>query len=99
MSDEKLEQAIFLLRQKFENLGTLPKRSDFSPEEVCFIKQKLGPWPRALESAGLKQPPKISAAEKSRQKRERSKQRRREQKKALSSKEKDTLVEKQEEVK
>ena len=32
----------------------LPKRSDFTDEEVCAIKAFLGPWPRALEAAGLK---------------------------------------------
>lgn len=32
----------------------LPKRSDFSDEEVVCIKAFLGPWPRALERAGLK---------------------------------------------
>lgn len=31
-----------------------PQRSDFSPEQVVAIKAFLGPWPRALEAAGLK---------------------------------------------
>lgn len=31
-----------------------PQRGDFSPEEVCAIKAQLGPWPRALECAGIK---------------------------------------------
>lgn len=26
----------------------------FFPEEVCAVKAQLGPWPRALEEAGLK---------------------------------------------
>ena len=34
-----------------------PTRSDFSPEQVVAIKAFLGPWPRALEKAGLKEPP------------------------------------------
>lgn len=75
-ADEKYEKAVSMLRYKYNELGTLPKRSDFSPDEVCFIKQKLGPWTRALEAAGLKEPPKVSAKEKSRLKRERSRQRR-----------------------
>ena len=54
MADEKLSKAVAMLCEKYEQLGTLPKRSDFTPSEVCFIKQKLGPWTRALEAAGLK---------------------------------------------
>ena len=32
-----------------------PKRSDFTEREVVAIKSRLGPWPRALELAGIKQ--------------------------------------------
>ena len=60
MADEKLSRAVAMLCEKYEQLGTLPKRSDFTPSEVCFIKQKLGPWTRALEAAGLKEPPAVS---------------------------------------
>ena len=70
--DEKREQCIGLLRKKAEEKGTLPKRADFTPDEVNLIKQKLGPWPRALEEAGLKERTGKSAAEKSREKRERA---------------------------
>lgn len=52
--DCKTESAINILIQKSKELNRLPKRSDFEPKTVCFIKQKLGPWPRALERAGLK---------------------------------------------
>jgi hypothetical protein len=31
-----------------------PKRADFTEDEVSAIKAYLGPWPRALEKAGLK---------------------------------------------
>lgn len=31
-----------------------PRRADFSEEEVTAIKAELGPWPRALEAAGIK---------------------------------------------
>ena len=43
-------------QQTLEAMGELrfPKRSDFSEEEVVAIKAFLGPWPRALEAAGLK---------------------------------------------
>ena len=83
MADEKMSKAVAMLCEKYEQLGTLPKRSDFTPSEVCFIKQKLGPWTRALEAAGLKEPPAVSAKEKSRAKRERSRQRRKAAKRRL----------------
>lgn len=50
------ESAAELLRQKNSQKGSLPTKSDFTAEEVCAIKAFLGPWPRALEAAGLKQP-------------------------------------------
>ncbi len=53
-SDCKTQAAIELLQEKSEKLGRLPQKGDFDSETVCFIKQKLGPWPRALEKAGLK---------------------------------------------
>ena len=71
-----------LLRKKGEDLrsqGRYPKRSDFSEEEVAYIKSFLGPWPRALEAAGLK--PKRegnSSLEKNREKRIRAKRKRNE---------------------
>ena len=37
--------------------GRCPKRSDFSGADAGWIKQILGPWPRALEAAGLKEAP------------------------------------------
>ncbi len=84
---EKTDKRIYalnILRQKYDELGRLPKRSDFDSDTVCLIKQKLGPWPRALEAAGLKEPPRISAKEKSRIKRERSRRNRKLYKKSLS---------------
>ena len=53
---EKKEQAIRLLNEKAKALGRLPHRGDFAELEVVFIKACLGPWPRALEAAGLKEP-------------------------------------------
>ncbi|MDE6967352.1 MAG: hypothetical protein K2P12_01725 [Clostridia bacterium] len=47
--------AIKLLQYKAEELGRLPKKSDFNQNEICIIKAKLGPWNRALEQAGLKE--------------------------------------------
>ena len=75
-SDEKTLFAVSLLEEKKEKLGRLPLKSDFTPQEVCFIKQKLGPWPRALEAAGLKEAPLISSKEKNRIKHMRARQNR-----------------------
>ncbi len=36
--------------------GRFPKKSDFSDYDVMKIKSFFGPWPRALEAAGLKIP-------------------------------------------
>jgi len=85
MSDEKYEKAISLLKSKYEEIGRLPLKADFDPNTVCFIKQKLGPWSRALEAAELKPPQKITAKEKSRIKRQRAKQRRKAMKKLNNS--------------
>ena len=43
-----------MLRGKADALGRLPRKSDFEPADTGRIKQSLGPWPRALEEAGLK---------------------------------------------
>ncbi|MBR4881904.1 MAG: hypothetical protein IKU19_08210 [Clostridia bacterium] len=75
---DKKEYAIELLKNKFTELGRLPKRADFADNDVCLIKQKLGPWPRALEAAGLKEPPEVSRIEKNRAKRARAKERKKE---------------------
>lgn len=53
------EGALELLRSKQAELtargeNRYPKREDFTPEQVCAVKAFLGPWPRALEKAGLK---------------------------------------------
>lgn len=71
--DLKRQQAIDLLINKSKELNTIPKKADFSEEEVCFIKQKLGPWPRALEAAGLKEKTRLTGREKSKLKRKRIK--------------------------
>lgn len=91
--DEKYDFAVKLLIEKNAQLGRIPQRSDFDGQTVCFIKQKLGPWPRALEAAGLKEPRGISSAEKSRKKREESKKRR----KLLKRQTKEMLPQKKEE--
>lgn len=55
-SEEKKRHAVELLRQKGSVLGRQPKKDDFDEVTRSKIKAFLGPWPRALEAAGLKEP-------------------------------------------
>ena len=55
-NDEKKVLAEELLRQKHKELGRLPRKDDFDEPTRSRIKAFLGPWPRALEAAGLKEP-------------------------------------------
>ncbi|MBR2445336.1 MAG: hypothetical protein IKB28_01570 [Clostridia bacterium] len=76
MSEKLTKQdCINLLVRKHAELGgeRFPKRSDFSEREVVAIKAYLGPWPRALEAAGIKSPRDDGHAEKNKQKHIRSK--------------------------
>lgn len=54
-TDEKKSWAEELLRQKGKELGRLPHKDDFDEPTRSRIKAFLGPWPRALEGAGLKE--------------------------------------------
>ena len=54
-SEEKKCWAAELLKRKAEELGRLPKKDDFDEPTRSRIKAFLGPWPRALEAAGLKE--------------------------------------------
>ncbi len=59
MAQLNKEDCIQLLQKKYEELKAqgrtdFPKRADFSENEVIAIKSNLGPWPRALEEAGVK---------------------------------------------
>ena len=63
MGDKKYtrEDCIVLLSEKYrelhaQGLNRYPQRSDFTEREVVAIKAFLGPWPRALEAAGVKPP-------------------------------------------
>ena len=76
------EDCIALLRARNEELLALgedryPRRSDFSEHEVVAIKAFLGPWPRALEAAGIKPPREGDRIQKNREKRIRAKRARR----------------------
>ena len=72
------EDCLTLLREKYAGLKEsgeerYPKRSDFSPREVEAIKAFFGPWPRALEKAGVKPVRNDGRLEKNREKRRRAK--------------------------
>lgn len=53
--EQKKEWAISQLRDKAAELGRLPKKDDYDEITRSRIKAFLGPWPRALEAAGLKE--------------------------------------------
>lgn len=83
MSDKKYkkEDCILLLQNKYkelkaEGLSRYPQRSDFEDREVVAIKAFLGPWPRALEAAGIKPPRDEDRSERNKEKRIRAKQNR-----------------------
>ena len=56
------------LQGKFKELGRLPKKDDFDVVTLSRIKAFLGPWPRALEAAGLKEPKPIPPKNKTKKK-------------------------------
>ena len=67
-----------MLRDMYENRGRYPKKADFLEMEVAAIKSYFGPWPRALEAAGIKEPKPFT-------KKDRRKQKRIEQKRARNA--------------
>jgi hypothetical protein len=87
MSKYDAARCVALLRDKHAALLSAgseryPRRADFSEEQVVAIKAHLGPWPRALEAAGIKPPRDANGerAERLRQRRIRQKKQRRAQK-------------------
>lgn len=56
MNADKFQSAVRILKTKAEQLDRMPKKSDLTEKELCFVKGVLGPFPRALEQAGLKEP-------------------------------------------
>lgn len=70
------EDCVRLLQAKAAQTGEMPKKSDFTDYEVMQIKAFLGPWPRALEAAGLKALREGDRLVKNREKRARAKARR-----------------------
>lgn len=80
MSEYTRDECINLLLNKYREMGegsVYPKRSDFSEREVVAIKACFGPWPRALEAAGIKPQRDGDRKEKNREKRARAKRMRR----------------------
>ena len=67
-NEEKKSLAEELLRQKHKELGRLPRKDDFDEPTRSRIKAFLGPWPRALEAAGLKEPRVVPEKSKKRKK-------------------------------
>ena len=55
-SEQNRIWAIQKLKDKADQLGRLPIKADFETQEIIDIKAALGPWPRALEAAELKEP-------------------------------------------
>ena len=55
-AEEKKKWAVEQLVERNRQLGRLPKKEDFDVVTLSRIKAFLGPWPRALEAAGLKEP-------------------------------------------
>ena len=59
VSPEQRQWAIDTLRKCAQELGRAPKKADVDDALRARIKTFLGPWPRALEAAGLKSPKKV----------------------------------------
>ena len=72
-----MKDAVTLLCDMASTTGRLPKKTDFEPEEVARIKSALGPWPRALEAAGLKEAREETRLDKNREKRKKKARRQR----------------------
>ena len=53
--EQKRAWAIRALQEKARELGRAPLKADFDEVNRSRIKAFLGPWPRALEAAGLKE--------------------------------------------
>ena len=76
MPENMKEHYIALLLEVAEREKRLPKKSDFSAEDVNRIKGLFGPWPWYLEAAGLKESKQEQRKQKNYEKRQRAKLRR-----------------------
>lgn len=70
ITEEKKQWAVEQLQEKFKELGRLPKKDDFDVVTLSRIKAFLGPWPRALEAAGLKEAKPIVEKKKNKKKKQ-----------------------------
>ena len=52
---EKHAWAVAQMQEMAAQTGRIPQKADFDPVTLSRIKAILGPWPRALEAAELKQ--------------------------------------------
>jgi len=57
-TEAQIRWAVRTLKKRAEELGYPPRKADFDDATRARIKAFLGPWPRALETAGLKEPKK-----------------------------------------
>ncbi|MGN0173098.1 MAG: homing endonuclease associated repeat-containing protein [Acutalibacteraceae bacterium] len=55
IKEKDIDWATKQLKLKSEELNRQPKKDDFNEITRSRIKAFLGPWPRALEKAGLKE--------------------------------------------
>lgn len=78
------EYYISKLIEVYEREKRFPKKSDFSQEDVNKIKSFFGPWPWALETAGLKESKQEERKAKNIAKRQRSRERRKKSKTNIS---------------
>ena len=90
------EYCIEILQRKYKETGVYPKKADFTVQEMATIKSYFGPWPRALEAAGIKEPKETDKTERRQRKRieaKRARNARRKELKKLQVAEKKGMVE------
>lgn len=73
-TEEQQSWAVRLLQAKHLETGKLPIKSDFDVITLSRIKAFLGPWPRALEKAGLKEKKKTGKSKTSHKRKTRKKE-------------------------
>ena len=77
-TEKTKEYYISALKETAEKEKRLPKKSDFTQDDVNRIKGFFGPWPWALEAAGLKESKQEARKAANREKRIRAKERKNE---------------------
>ena len=69
--EEKKLWAVEILRRKSLELDRVPHKDDFDEPTRSRIKAFLGPWPRALEVAGLKEARELTKSDKPKKRKKR----------------------------